>query len=138
VFYSTLITLFVCHLVLWSEKELHDAAKRNDLDRMQELIRKGVDVKAKNKVRLLMGFSPVVGSVCTLSPTRTLTVSLTVTPFVQLTLITYLSQLCCSFIIFPCTFSIFIRCLFLFHDHFIVTHPSITKPDSSSVGRTWQ
>lgn len=36
--------------VLWSEKEFHDAAKRNDTGRMQELIKKGVDVKAKNKV----------------------------------------------------------------------------------------
>lgn len=40
--------------VLWSEKEFHDAAKRNDTGRMQELIKKGVDVKAKNKVSLLL------------------------------------------------------------------------------------
>lgn len=36
--------------VLWSEKEFHDAAKRNDTEKMQELIKKGVNVKAKNKV----------------------------------------------------------------------------------------
>lgn len=36
--------------MLWSEKEFHDAAKRNDTGKMQELIKKGVDVKAKNKV----------------------------------------------------------------------------------------
>ena len=39
--------------VLLSEKELHDAAKRNDTEKIQELIKKGVDVKAKNKVSLL-------------------------------------------------------------------------------------
>lgn len=37
-------------IVLVSEKELHDAAKRNDSEKLKELIRKGVDVKAKNKV----------------------------------------------------------------------------------------
>uniref|UniRef100_A0A8C2WED9 Ankyrin repeat and death domain containing 1A n=1 Tax=Cyclopterus lumpus TaxID=8103 RepID=A0A8C2WED9_CYCLU len=37
-------------ILLWSEKEFHDAAKRNEPDKMQELIRKGVDVKAKNKL----------------------------------------------------------------------------------------
>ncbi|XP_062418062.1 ankyrin repeat and death domain-containing protein 1A isoform X2 [Pungitius pungitius] len=36
-------------VLLWSEKEFHDAAKRNDPERMRELIQKGVDVKAKNK-----------------------------------------------------------------------------------------
>lgn len=40
--------------VLWSEKEFHDAAKRNDTEKMQELMKKGVDVKAKNKVSLLL------------------------------------------------------------------------------------
>lgn len=40
--------------VLWSEKEFHGAAKRNDLEKMQELIKKGVDIKAKNKVSLLL------------------------------------------------------------------------------------
>ncbi|XP_029766615.1 ankyrin repeat and death domain-containing protein 1A [Terrapene carolina triunguis] len=34
--------------VLHSEKEFHDAAKRNDIARMQELIRTRVNVKAKN------------------------------------------------------------------------------------------
>ncbi|XP_026150265.1 ankyrin repeat and death domain-containing protein 1A isoform X4 [Mastacembelus armatus] len=37
-------------ILLWSEKEFHDAAKRNDMGKMQELIKKGVDVKAKNKI----------------------------------------------------------------------------------------
>ncbi len=37
--------------VLRSEKEFHDAAKRNDTERMQELIRRGVDIRVKNKVR---------------------------------------------------------------------------------------
>ena len=37
--------------VLRSEKEFHDAAKRNDTDRMLELMKKGVNIKAKNKVR---------------------------------------------------------------------------------------
>uniref|UniRef100_A0A667X7T9 Ankyrin repeat and death domain containing 1A n=1 Tax=Myripristis murdjan TaxID=586833 RepID=A0A667X7T9_9TELE len=37
-------------VMLWSEKEFHDAAKRNDTGKMQELIKKGVDVKAKNKM----------------------------------------------------------------------------------------
>lgn len=37
--------------VLRSEKEFHDAAKRNDTDKMQELIGRGMDVKVKNKVR---------------------------------------------------------------------------------------
>uniref|UniRef100_A0A8D2MFL1 Ankyrin repeat and death domain containing 1A n=1 Tax=Zonotrichia albicollis TaxID=44394 RepID=A0A8D2MFL1_ZONAL len=34
--------------LLQSEKEFHDAAKRNDTARMEELIRRGVDIKAKN------------------------------------------------------------------------------------------
>ncbi|XP_069034080.1 ankyrin repeat and death domain-containing protein 1A isoform X5 [Embiotoca jacksoni] len=37
-------------VLLWSEKELHDAAKRNDAERLHELLLKGVDVKAKNKI----------------------------------------------------------------------------------------
>lgn len=36
--------------VLHSEKEFHDAAKRNDIARMEELIRRGVNIKAKNNV----------------------------------------------------------------------------------------
>ncbi|KAM7423537.1 hypothetical protein PAMA_000066 [Pampus argenteus] len=36
--------------LLRSEKEFHDAAKRNDTGKMQELIKKGVNVKAKNKI----------------------------------------------------------------------------------------
>uniref|UniRef100_A0A8C4Z0J1 Ankyrin repeat and death domain containing 1A n=1 Tax=Gadus morhua TaxID=8049 RepID=A0A8C4Z0J1_GADMO len=36
--------------VLLSEKALHDAAKRNEVEKMQELIRMGVNVRAKNKV----------------------------------------------------------------------------------------
>lgn len=45
---------FLCLIsVLWSEKEFHDAAKRNDTWKMQELIKKGVDVNAKNKVSML-------------------------------------------------------------------------------------
>ena len=36
--------------VLLSEKALHDASKRNDVEKMQELIRMGVNVRAKNKV----------------------------------------------------------------------------------------
>lgn len=36
--------------VLHSEKEFHDAAKRNDTARMEELIKRGVDIKAKNNV----------------------------------------------------------------------------------------
>lgn len=36
--------------VLHSEKEFHDAAKRNDVARMEELIRRGVDIKAKTNV----------------------------------------------------------------------------------------
>lgn len=36
--------------VLHSEKEFHDAAKRNDTARMEELIKRGVDVKAKTNV----------------------------------------------------------------------------------------
>ncbi|KAA8592013.1 hypothetical protein FQN60_017387 [Etheostoma spectabile] len=64
-------------ILLWSEKEFHDAAKRNDPEKMQELIKKGVDVQAKNKidrkalhwaagagneqaVRLLLGHDPDV------------------------------------------------------------------------------
>lgn len=42
--------------VLWSEKELHDAARRNDTGKMQELIKKGVNVKAKNKVNPLLDY----------------------------------------------------------------------------------
>ncbi|XP_040426170.1 ankyrin repeat and death domain-containing protein 1A isoform X1 [Cygnus olor] len=34
--------------LLHSEKEFHDAAKRNDTARMEELIKRGVDIKAKN------------------------------------------------------------------------------------------
>ncbi|XP_041895624.1 ankyrin repeat and death domain-containing protein 1A isoform X2 [Corvus kubaryi] len=34
--------------LLQSEKEFHDAAKRNDTARMEELIKRGVDIKAKN------------------------------------------------------------------------------------------
>ncbi|XP_064014043.1 ankyrin repeat and death domain-containing protein 1A isoform X1 [Pogoniulus pusillus] len=34
--------------LLHSEKEFHDAAKRNDAARMEELIKRGVDVRAKN------------------------------------------------------------------------------------------
>ena len=41
---------------MWSEKELHDAAKRNHIEKIQELIKKGVDVKAKDKVSLLKHF----------------------------------------------------------------------------------
>uniref|UniRef100_A0A671Q0Z6 Ankyrin repeat and death domain-containing protein 1A-like n=1 Tax=Sinocyclocheilus anshuiensis TaxID=1608454 RepID=A0A671Q0Z6_9TELE len=37
-------------ILLRSEKEFHDAAKRNDTERMQELIRRGVDIKVKNKM----------------------------------------------------------------------------------------
>lgn len=37
-------------ILLCSEKEFHDAAKRNDTERMQELIRRGVDIKVKNKM----------------------------------------------------------------------------------------
>uniref|UniRef100_A0A8C7QTS2 Ankyrin repeat and death domain containing 1A n=1 Tax=Oncorhynchus mykiss TaxID=8022 RepID=A0A8C7QTS2_ONCMY len=37
-------------ILLRSEKEFHDAAKRNDTDKMRELMKKGVDIKAKNKV----------------------------------------------------------------------------------------
>lgn len=49
------LRLPVCRLssVLWSEKELHDAAKKNNTEKLQELIQKGVDVKARNKVRNL-------------------------------------------------------------------------------------
>ncbi|XP_056203810.1 ankyrin repeat and death domain-containing protein 1A isoform X4 [Falco biarmicus] len=36
--------------LLHSEKEFHDAAKRNDTARMEELIRRGVDIKAKNNI----------------------------------------------------------------------------------------
>lgn len=36
--------------MLQSEKEFHDAAKRNDTARMEELIRREVDIKAKNNV----------------------------------------------------------------------------------------
>lgn len=39
-----------CVSVLCSEKEFHDAAKHNDTARMEELIRRGVDIKAKNNV----------------------------------------------------------------------------------------
>ncbi|XP_035485407.1 ankyrin repeat and death domain-containing protein 1A isoform X2 [Scophthalmus maximus] len=37
-------------ILLCSEKEFHDAVKMNDTGKMQELIKKGVNVKAKNKV----------------------------------------------------------------------------------------
>ncbi|KAK1890781.1 Ankyrin repeat and death domain containing protein 1A [Dissostichus eleginoides] len=37
-------------ILLCSEKEFHDAARRNDTGKMQELIKKGVNVKAKNKI----------------------------------------------------------------------------------------
>ncbi|KAK3562397.1 hypothetical protein QTP86_033538 [Hemibagrus guttatus] len=37
-------------ILLLSEKVFHNAAKRNDTGKMLELIRKGVDIKAKNKV----------------------------------------------------------------------------------------
>uniref|UniRef100_A0A3B3ZF57 Death domain-containing protein n=1 Tax=Periophthalmus magnuspinnatus TaxID=409849 RepID=A0A3B3ZF57_9GOBI len=37
-------------ILLCSEKQFHDAAKRNDTKKMEELIKKGVDPKAKNKV----------------------------------------------------------------------------------------
>ncbi|XP_044836670.1 ankyrin repeat and death domain-containing protein 1A isoform X2 [Mauremys mutica] len=40
-------------ILLHSEKEFHDAAKRNDIARMQELIRTRVNVKAKNNTGLL-------------------------------------------------------------------------------------
>lgn len=39
--------------MLWSEKEFHDAAKKNDTEKMLELIQRGVNVRAKNKVSLL-------------------------------------------------------------------------------------
>uniref|UniRef100_UPI00358FCDBD ankyrin repeat and death domain-containing protein 1A-like n=1 Tax=Myxine glutinosa TaxID=7769 RepID=UPI00358FCDBD len=35
-------------LLLKSEKDLHDSARRNDLNRITELLRKGVDVNAKS------------------------------------------------------------------------------------------
>ena len=38
--------------VLRSEKEFHEAAKRNDTTSMLALIEKGVNVKVKNKVSL--------------------------------------------------------------------------------------
>nr|XP_047932198.1 ankyrin repeat and death domain-containing protein 1A isoform X2 [Anser cygnoides] len=38
--------------LLHSEKEFHDAAKRNDTARMEELIKRGVDVKAKTNTEL--------------------------------------------------------------------------------------
>ncbi|KAF3833374.1 hypothetical protein F7725_027039 [Dissostichus mawsoni] len=37
-------------ILLCSEKEFHDAARRNDTGKMQELIKMGVNVKAKNKI----------------------------------------------------------------------------------------
>lgn len=52
--YKHLISPFPSFLiVLWSEKELHDAAKRNDTEKIEELVKRGVDVKAKSKVSLL-------------------------------------------------------------------------------------
>ncbi|KAH0620078.1 hypothetical protein JD844_014658, partial [Phrynosoma platyrhinos] len=36
--------------VLLSEKEFHDAAKRNDTVRMEELVKRGVDIRAKNNI----------------------------------------------------------------------------------------
>uniref|UniRef100_A0A8B9LQX8 Ankyrin repeat and death domain containing 1A n=1 Tax=Astyanax mexicanus TaxID=7994 RepID=A0A8B9LQX8_ASTMX len=51
-------------IMLRSEKELHDAAKRNDTEKMQELIRKGVDPKAKNKMdRKALHWAAGAGSV---------------------------------------------------------------------------
>lgn len=48
------LRFFLCLIsVLWSEKDFHDAARRNDTWKMQELIKKGVDVNAKNKVSML-------------------------------------------------------------------------------------
>ncbi|MGH0128214.1 UNVERIFIED_CONTAM: hypothetical protein FKN15_044926 [Acipenser sinensis] len=46
--------LFKCEVgklkILRSEKDFHDAAKRNDTARMLELMRRGVDIKAKNNI----------------------------------------------------------------------------------------
>lgn len=49
--YKTVTFHFNFSLVLCSEQEFHDAVKRNDTVKMQELIRRGVDIKIKNKVR---------------------------------------------------------------------------------------
>ncbi|XP_064868269.1 ankyrin repeat and death domain-containing protein 1A isoform X3 [Oncorhynchus nerka] len=43
-------------ILLRSENEFHDAAKRNDTDKMRELMKKGVDIKAKNK----FGMNPLL------------------------------------------------------------------------------
>lgn len=48
--YRTACLVFSRSSVLHSEKEFHNAAKRNDVARMQELIRTRVNVKAKNNV----------------------------------------------------------------------------------------
>lgn len=40
--------------MLWSEREFHDAVKKNDTEKMQELIHKGVEVKVKNKVSVVV------------------------------------------------------------------------------------
>jgi hypothetical protein len=45
--------------VLRSEKEFHDAAKRNDTDKMRELMKKGVDIKANNKVSACTGLESI-------------------------------------------------------------------------------
>nr|XP_006012598.1 PREDICTED: ankyrin repeat and death domain-containing protein 1A [Latimeria chalumnae] len=37
-------------ILLRSEKEFHDAAKQNDMEKMEELMRRGVDIKAKNNI----------------------------------------------------------------------------------------
>ncbi|XP_068059685.1 ankyrin repeat and death domain-containing protein 1A isoform X3 [Anomalospiza imberbis] len=50
--------------LLQSEKEFHDAAKRNDTARMEELIRRGVDIKAKNNAeRTALHWAAGAGSV---------------------------------------------------------------------------
>ncbi|XP_058667592.1 ankyrin repeat and death domain-containing protein 1A isoform X2 [Ammospiza caudacuta] len=50
--------------LLQSEKEFHDAAKRNDTARMEELIRRGVDIKAKNNAeRSALHWAAGAGSV---------------------------------------------------------------------------
>lgn len=48
--------------VLHSEKEFHDAAKRNDTARMEELIKRGVDIRAKNNVSLRFSHLQAAGS----------------------------------------------------------------------------
>ncbi|XP_030353420.1 ankyrin repeat and death domain-containing protein 1A isoform X3 [Strigops habroptila] len=50
--------------LLHSEKEFHDAAKRNDVARMEELIRRGVDIKAKtNADRTALHWAAGAGNV---------------------------------------------------------------------------